>query len=323
MANTARVTQSFLIAGTLQVGTARVTQSFIIAGVGLGISCNNPPNGLVGASYSHAFPAGSGDPPYTFSISAGALPPGLVLNSITGVVSGTAITAGTYPFTITVTDSFTATASVRCAITIAGTVPPSGSGGGGTGQGHLGRSTLCGKHKNQFDWCMFAQSLVMRDIDFPPMCTIPAEYRQRYPLPWDEDFGANAIPPQARPLSKIGSVVTPATAAGDVLVIQDRVPYGYDGLLAGFFVSYTGQGFEQGSGDIVWRLQLNQRYLEDLGNLPFALGSSVSPCPLTEGQILLSGQLIRLLVNVPNLSGNIQIGNSRINGGLFGFYWPR
>ena len=118
MANTARVTQSFLIAGTLQVGAARVTQSFIILGVGLGISCNNPPQGAVGVPYSHTFPAGSGDPPYTFSITSGALPPGLTLNASTGVLSGTPTSPGLFIFTVTVTDSFTATASVQCSINV-------------------------------------------------------------------------------------------------------------------------------------------------------------------------------------------------------------
>lgn len=117
MANTARVTQSFFIAGTLQNGTAKVTQSFIIAGVGLGINCNFPPAGAVGVPYSHTFPAGSGDPPYTFAIT-GAVPPGLTLDTSTGVLSGTPTTPGMYIFTITVTDSFGATASVQCSINV-------------------------------------------------------------------------------------------------------------------------------------------------------------------------------------------------------------
>jgi hypothetical protein len=118
VANTARVTQSFVLAGTLQNGAARVTQSFIIAGVALGISCGNPPQGFVGVPYSHTFPAGSGNPPYTFAIIAGSLPPGLSLAAATGVVSGTPTTPGTYTFTIQVTDSFTAVASVQCSIVI-------------------------------------------------------------------------------------------------------------------------------------------------------------------------------------------------------------
>ena len=41
--------------------------------------------GQVGAPYSSALAATGGVPPYTFSITAGSLPPGLILNSSTGV----------------------------------------------------------------------------------------------------------------------------------------------------------------------------------------------------------------------------------------------
>ena len=326
MANIAKVTQSFLIAGTVQAGKAKVTQSYIIAGVGVGIACGNPPAGTLGLPYTTTFPAGGGEAPLIYGLAAGTFPPGLTLNPTTGVLSGTPTTAGTYFFTIQVTDAFGAVATANCSITIGGSIVPNNpqAGGGGAGIGSIhGRATLCGRHKNAFDWCMFAQALTLRDITFPPSCSVPKEYRDRYPLPWGEDFGNNAIPEQAVPFRSVNAVVTPAAAAGDVLVTSERVPYGYDGLMVAFFTTYTGQGFDQGSGDIVWRLQLNQRYLPELGSLAFAVGSAKSPCPLTQGQIVLSGQQMRLLVNVPNLSGNIQVGGSRIIGGLIGFYWPR
>lgn len=115
----ARVTQSFLVAGVNTPANARVTQSFIVVGVGLGIVCNNPPGGNIGVPYTHTFLAGSGNPPFLFSISAGFLPPGLALNSATGVVTGVPTTAGGFTFTVTVTDTFFASASVQCSITIA------------------------------------------------------------------------------------------------------------------------------------------------------------------------------------------------------------
>ncbi len=71
----------------------------------LGITCDNPPEGAKHKPYSHFFPATGGAPPYAFAITAGAIPPGLVLNSDTGEVSGIPTTIGTFDFTITVADS--------------------------------------------------------------------------------------------------------------------------------------------------------------------------------------------------------------------------
>ena len=70
----------------------------------LTLACNFPP-GQVGAAYSTTCKASSGKQPYTFSISAGSLPPGLTLNASTGAVTGVPSTAGTFSFTVEVTDS--------------------------------------------------------------------------------------------------------------------------------------------------------------------------------------------------------------------------
>ena len=314
MAN-ARVSQSAteLIATGYNVN-ARLSQSVIeIVDSGVPMpqaACNNPPQGLVGGLYAHTFTAAGGNPPYTFAITAGALPPGLALNGATGVVGGTPVSSGTFIFTLSVTDTTPRTTSVVCSITINAQVNIISGGA----------FHPCAK-RNPWDWCMFAEMVRLQRIKFPPLNSIPQQYRHW--LPWDEDFGANAIPPGAVPLNKVGGIVTPAPAAGDQIVLQTRVPFGYDGLLAGIFHFYTGNGFDQGSGDILWRVQINQRYLEDLGNIAFTLGSPQSPCPLTEGQVLLSGQTVRYIVRVPNLSGMIQVGQSQIACGLVGFFWPR
>lgn len=62
--------------------------------------------------------ASGGTAPYTFSVSAGALPAGITLSSA-GVLSGTPTTSGTFNFTVSVTDAGSATASRSYSLTIA------------------------------------------------------------------------------------------------------------------------------------------------------------------------------------------------------------
>ncbi len=70
-----------------------------------------PNAGQIGVAYSTTFEVTGGTTPLTWSIAAGSLPPGLTLNTATGVLSGTPTTAGSYPFTVAVVDAFNQTTS--------------------------------------------------------------------------------------------------------------------------------------------------------------------------------------------------------------------
>lgn len=85
------------------------------------ITCGNPPHGRVQIAYSHTFPVVGGTD-IVFSITAGALPDGLTLNTSTGEVSGTPTKAGKFNFTVTATDASGIAESVSCSITIAGII---------------------------------------------------------------------------------------------------------------------------------------------------------------------------------------------------------
>ncbi len=106
--------QSFIISGTPTVAgnyffTVSVFDSkglFMVKNYVMGIVGLNTPTGATkNSAYSFFYSPTGGASPYAYSISAGTLPPGLALNPSTGQIVGTPTTAGTYNFTIQITDS--------------------------------------------------------------------------------------------------------------------------------------------------------------------------------------------------------------------------
>ncbi len=89
---------------------ATVTNSYTltIASPAITLTPATLPAGTAGVAYSQTFGASGGIAPYTFAVSSGALPAGLTLTSA-GVLSGTPTAAGTFNFSVTVTDRTTGT----------------------------------------------------------------------------------------------------------------------------------------------------------------------------------------------------------------------
>lgn len=93
---------------------------FSITVSSMSITTASLPAATVGIAYSQTLAVAGGTSPYTWSVSVGALPAGLNLNSATGVISGTPTTSGTSTFTVSVSDSSATvnTATAQFSITV-------------------------------------------------------------------------------------------------------------------------------------------------------------------------------------------------------------
>ncbi|MEA0762536.1 putative Ig domain-containing protein [Xanthomonas campestris pv. campestris] len=86
--------------------TANQAYSLTVAGPNLVLPASSLPAGTAGQAYSPSItPATGGTAPYSYALTAGALPTGVVVDVATGGLSGTPTVAGTFNFTLTVSDS--------------------------------------------------------------------------------------------------------------------------------------------------------------------------------------------------------------------------
>jgi uncharacterized repeat protein (TIGR01451 family) len=113
---TYKITKADLIAGTvtnIATGFAKFSNLPVSSNqASATVTANIPSLGLsclggylpAGKPFSVVLAVSGGVPPYTFSITSGALPAGLTLNPGTGAITGTPTTAGSFSFTVKVVD---------------------------------------------------------------------------------------------------------------------------------------------------------------------------------------------------------------------------
>jgi hypothetical protein len=153
-------------------------------------------------------------------------------------------------------------------------------------------------------------------------CRIPELGAPVYSIAPFDAMPSNGIPQRQifnQPLSAFqsGGLFT----GTDVVVGSWQIPKGYDGAITHFLAFFTGDGFDDGLGNIVWRLMIGQRYAKNLGNVQFTFGS-LDNALLVPGQSIrcISGQTVSLIANVP-VSSPISGGN--VFAGTLGWTYPR
>jgi len=110
---------TFTVHATNAVGSGPESlPSNSVTPAGLTITTTSLPVGRVNGTYSATVQTMGGSLTYTWQIASGGLPPGLILGSSTGTISGTPTKAGSFSFTISVVDGAAQTATQALAIKI-------------------------------------------------------------------------------------------------------------------------------------------------------------------------------------------------------------
>jgi len=119
---------------TISVADSDPTSPQMIAAIGTGTTTGTPltivttglPAGVVGTGYSQTLQATGGTAPYSWAVTTGSMPAGLVLNPATGAITGTPTgpQVGTISFTVTVTDSEKPAATASANLSISISAPP-------------------------------------------------------------------------------------------------------------------------------------------------------------------------------------------------------
>lgn len=133
----------------------------------------------------------------------------------------------------------------------------------------------------------------------------------------------NFMPSSGQEFRHTGSVVIPAQGTSGV-VVQLKVPVGYNGILTALANVYIGGGFTDFGGLITWQLYLDYQtgggiVAPNFQNITASLGSASAPAKL-HGIPIKENQLVTLLVKNSN-PGVVPAGQT-IGGLLGGYYYP-
>ena len=109
---------SFTIRATDTANASAEQPISITIAVPVSITACPASTGLAGQNYSSSGTATGGQQPYSWSVSAGQLPPGLGLNATSGGIAGTPNQPGSYAFSLRVAEAGSSTAAKPCTITI-------------------------------------------------------------------------------------------------------------------------------------------------------------------------------------------------------------
>jgi hypothetical protein len=176
--------------------------------------------------------------------------------------------------------------------------------------------------RNRWDWEMFREAALWNYVashgGIHSCCYIPELGAPIWSQPpWQ------VMPSQGLVLRKmfgVGTATIPFNGTDFVLGTY-IVPSGWDAAINRFVCTFNGDGFDDFSGSIVWRLKINSRFAKNLGNVTNTYGDFQTAFIIPGDAIrVISNQTVTLIANIPAGS---PIAGGTVQAGVFGWEYPR
>lgn len=116
--------------------------------------------------------------------------------------------------------------------------------------------------------------------------------------------------------------VSAFTANMDAPVLQKKVPLGFDGTIAAIVCMIVDPAYIDGSGQVTWRLLINEYWVPDCGAIVNQLGSLRAPFQVGFVRMY-SDQLVTFYANISTAGKAALSATSLVMTAVIGWVYPR
>lgn len=130
------------------------------------------------------------------------------------------------------------------------------------------------------------------------------------------------MPETGRPFHFQEAIACPAAGTDDFPVVSFFVPLGWKASIKAVANAFIGTGFDEGSGDLIWRIDIDQAYMPGFERITTSLGTINDSRDLRAPLIAQGGQLVRYTVSVSATAPFGTGSASRILCCFDGYFYP-
>lgn len=132
-----------------------------------------------------------------------------------------------------------------------------------------------------------------------------------------------SLPSNGKRIHVTQAITRPSVENVDVQVLSYRVPVGWDGVISSVVHLFTGSGFSEASGDLVWRVKVNRWWLKNLDAVTVTMGSLQFPYELEGGGYrIYSGEDVSVAVSLGTGATGRLDPQGRVVCSLAGWIYP-